>query len=234
MNSFEEKLKDFIVLSQGNSSPREIKDGYLKMVKEFHPDTNNKIDFSTANENMVKLNYAYSRIIGKETIINKAEDKYEKNMENGKYWFINFYGKKEYVNEKALFIYKLALLEVEKSQRIMLNYPVFAGKKEESGYVVIRHLYHSFLLAKQAIELDRNGMYGNMARELLKKVYKTNKIITNGLKTRSNETGLIIKSKDKQDADIPDEEHELCYRGCPEYLYTRQHNCRYIKKLRRF
>jgi hypothetical protein len=141
MDKFSDSLNGFIKFSQSNVSYNEIKKGYLKLVKEYHPDTNKSIDFDLTNEYMIRLNYVYERLIHKKTIVNKNEIAYEKNRENGKYWFINDYGRKEYVKEKPLYIYKIGLLEYQKCYKIMFSNSVFDGKGNESGYEVIKHLY---------------------------------------------------------------------------------------------
>jgi len=192
MNNFSEKIKQFIDFSQNNISSDEIRNEYLKLVKEYHPDANRDIDFNLANEYMMNINYVYEHLLNKKSIPSQTEDEYESNMENGKYWFINDYGVKEYVNEKPLFIYKLGLLEYQKCYKIMFHNSVFDGKKDESGYEVIKHLYSCYLLAHKVIKMDKNGMYGNMARVLLKKAFKMNKNITNGLR-KSSEKGLVKK-----------------------------------------
>jgi hypothetical protein len=194
MNNFFDKLKDFIRFSQNNVSSNEIKNEYLKLVKEFHPDTNKNIDFDLANEYMIKLNYTYEHLINKKVLVRKKEDEYEKNVENGKYWFINDYGRKEYVKERPLYIYKLGLLEYQKCYKIMFNNSVFDGKGDESGYEVIKHLYECYLLAQKVIEMDKDGIYGKMAKILIGNAYKMNESITKGLKT-SDEKGIIIKWK---------------------------------------
>ena len=164
------------------------------MVKEYHPDTNKNIDFNLANEYMINLNYVYEHLINKKIIINKTEDEYGKNMENGKYWFINDYGRKEYVREKPLYIYKLGLLEYQKCYKIMFYNSVFDGKGDESGYEIIKHLYECYILAQRVIKMDKGGVYGNMAEILIDNAYKMNESITKGLK-RSNEKGIIKKWK---------------------------------------
>jgi hypothetical protein len=193
MDKFSDRLKEFIKFSQNNATPGEIKNEYLKLVREYHPDTNKSVDFDLANEYMMNLNYVYEHLIHREVFVakadDKAEDEYEKNMEDGKYWFINDYGRKEYVKERPLYIYKLGLLEYQKCHKIMFYNSVFDGKRDESGYEVIKHLYECCLLARRVIEMDKDGMYGNMARALIKNAYKMNESITRGLKT-SGETGL--------------------------------------------
>ncbi|MDR1149144.1 MAG: J domain-containing protein [Spirochaetaceae bacterium] len=192
MDNFFDKLKCFIIFSQSNVSNNEIKNEYLKLVKEYHPDTNKNIDFNLANEYMINLNYVYEHLINKKAFVNNKEDEYEKNIENGKYWFINDYGRKEYVKERPLYIYKLGLLEYQKCYKIMFNNSVFFGKGDESGYEVIRHLYRCYLLAQKVIKMDKDGMYGKMAKILIDNAYKMNESITKGLKT-SEEKGMIIK-----------------------------------------
>jgi curved DNA-binding protein CbpA len=192
MDKFSDRLKEFINFSQNNVSRNEIKNKYLKLVKEYHPDKN--IDFDSANEYMMNLNYAYEHLINKKAFAKKTEGEYEKNIENGKYWFINDYGRKEYVKEKALYIYKLGLLEYQKCYKIMFNNSVFDGKGDESGYEVIRHLYECYLLAQKVIETDKDGMYGNMAKKLIENGYKMNESITTGLKA-NNEKGIIKRWK---------------------------------------
>jgi uncharacterized protein YfaS (alpha-2-macroglobulin family) len=194
VDNFSDKLRDFIEFSQNNVSHNEIKNKYLKLVKEYHPDTNKNIDFNLANEYMINLNYVYEHLINKKIIINKTEDEYEKNRENGKYWFINDYGRKEYVREKPLYIYKLGLLEYQKCYKIMFYNSVFDGKGDESGYEIIKHLYECYILAQRVIKIDKGGVYGNMAEILIDNAYKMNESITKGLK-KSNEKGIIKKWK---------------------------------------
>jgi hypothetical protein len=194
MDNFSDKLKNFIKFSQDNVSNYDIKNEYLKLVKEFHPDTNKNMDFDLANDYMINLNYVYEHIINKKTIIDKTKDEHDNNFENGKYWYINDYGRKEYVKEKVLYIYKLGLLEYQKCYKIMFKNSVFDGKGNESGYEVIKHLYECYILAQKVIEMDKEGMYGNMAKILKENAYKMNENITNGLKI-NNEKGIIKKWK---------------------------------------
>jgi hypothetical protein len=143
---------------------------------------------------MMNLNYVYEQLLHKKTIAvhSKAADEYEQNIENGKYWFINDYGRKEYVTEKPLYIYKLGLLEYQKCYKIMFDNSVFNGLKDSSGYEVIKHLYQCCLLARKVIAMNKDGTYGTMAKNLIRRAYKMNESITKGLKT-SGETGLALK-----------------------------------------
>jgi curved DNA-binding protein CbpA len=191
MESFSDKIKGLIRLSQKGLP---IKSEYLKLVKEFHPDVNKNIDAALSNEYMIKINYVYEHLINGKKINAYEKKEYEDAIENGKYWFINDYGRKEYVREKALYIYKLGLLEYQKCYKIMFNNSVFYGRGDESGYEVIKHLYECYMLAQKAIEIDKNGRYGSMAKILMENANKMNESITNGLKT-SNEKGIVIKAK---------------------------------------
>jgi len=190
LENFSLKLKNFILNSQNDLS--KIKEEYLKLVKEFHPDLNKKEDFNKTNEYMMQLNYVYGELITKKTVSRKQENDYEGNKENGKYWYINDYGRKEYVKEKTLYIYKLALLELQKCYKIMQKKSVFDGNREESGYEVIKHLYECYLLLKEQLKMENND-YRNIAEALMRKAYRMNKRISNGLQ-KSNEKGLVLRS----------------------------------------
>ena len=194
MDDFSGKLKEFIQFARGNPSPNAIKKEYLKLVKAYHPDTNKNMDFDAAHERMIHLNYVYEHLLHKKTPGNqrKTEDEYEKNMENGKYVFINDYGRKEYITDKALYIYKLGLLKYQRCYKIMFSNSVFEGKGDESGYEVIKNLYECYLLARRVMETDKDGVYGNMARILIDNAYKMNENITKGLKT-SGGKGIMKK-----------------------------------------
>jgi uncharacterized protein YfaS (alpha-2-macroglobulin family) len=194
MDEFSGKLKEFIQFARNNASPDVIKNEYLKLVKAYHPDTNKNVDFDVAHEHMIHLNYVYEHLLHKKTLTTerKTEDEYEKNMENGKYVFINDYGRKEYITDKSLYIYKLGLLKYQRCYKIMFSNSVFEGKGDESGYRVIKNLYECYLLARRVIEMDKGGMYGNMARILIANAYKMNENITKGLKT-SSEKGIVSR-----------------------------------------
>jgi curved DNA-binding protein CbpA len=191
---FTDKIKKFIKFSQNNISNMEIKREYLKLVKEFHPDTNKNIEAKLANEYMITINYVYETLINKKELkINiNFEDEFENNKENGKYAFINDYGRKEYITEKALYIYKLGLLEYQQCYKILFHKSVFDGNKDESGYEIIEKLYKCYGYLNKVKEMDKDGIYGNMAETLLPKAYEMNERITRGLKT-SNEKGITKK-----------------------------------------
>jgi curved DNA-binding protein CbpA len=53
-NGFREKINRFIKFSRHTNENGDIKLAYIKLVKEFHPDTNKEIDSETANEYMGK------------------------------------------------------------------------------------------------------------------------------------------------------------------------------------
>ena len=74
----------------------------------------------------------------------------------------------------------------------MFNNSVFDGKGEESGYEVIKHLYKSYNLMQKVLELDKDGIYGNMARILIDNIFKMNESILNGLKI-VNEKRIVNK-----------------------------------------
>jgi hypothetical protein len=182
-------------LSQKDVSKDEIKTEYYNLVKEFHPDKNQNNVLS--NDYMMKINYVYEHLLNNQKITidiendNETKDEYEQYLENGKYSLINNFGIKEYVKEKPYYIYKLALLEYQKCYKIMFSNSVLfnEGKKEESGYEVIKHLYICYTHIKNVIKIDKNGMYGNMAKILLIKAFKMNKTITKGLRN-VNEKGI--------------------------------------------
>ena len=227
-----EKLKNFIEFSQKTGSQKEIKNEYLKLVKEFHPDINTDNDFSTANEIMIQLNYIYGSIINKtgfSGISVKEDDEYKDFMENGKYWYINTWGRKEYVSDKAFYLYKLALMEVYLSQRVLTANPLYSGKGEESLYMAIMHLHKAYVLANKVIKLSKDNIYANTARILLNRIYRKNKYITGRYKKFSASTELTLT------ADREPEERKvlLCYGGCPQYKYSGEHSCEYYFKFRK-
>jgi hypothetical protein len=187
--SFSNRLEQFVQSSQKAISNEQIRKEYLNLVKEFHPDTNQKTETKTANECMILLNYVFERLMHREPINLIQKDTYEKDKINGKYCYINDYGRKEYVKEKALYIYKLGVLEYNKTYKIMWSNSVFDGRKEESGYEVIGHLYKCCRYLNEVIALDKDGQFANMARTFLPHAYEMNERITRGLKT-SNEKGM--------------------------------------------
>jgi uncharacterized protein YfaS (alpha-2-macroglobulin family) len=191
---FIERIKSFIKLSQNNISNVEIKKEYLKLVKEFHPDINKNIENKLANEYMITINYIYEALINKKEFKKNTnvENEFERKKEGGKYVFVNDYGRKEYITEKALYIYKLGLLEYQQCYRILFAKSVFDGNKDESGYEVIEKLYKCYGYLNKVIEMDKNGIYKNMAEALLPHAYDMNERITRGLKT-STEKGIIKK-----------------------------------------
>jgi curved DNA-binding protein CbpA len=59
--TFLRKINEFIIFSK-NNSPKELKSNYLRLVKEYHPDKNNKIDKEILNEYMIIINNTYNEI----------------------------------------------------------------------------------------------------------------------------------------------------------------------------
>ena len=191
---FKDRIKYFINFSRNNVSNMDIKKEYLKLVKEFHPDTNKNIEEKLANEYMVTINYIYETLINKRELrINvNFEDEFEKKKENGKYVFVNDYGRNEYITEKSLYIYKLGLLEYQQCYKILFNKSVFDGNRDESGYEIIEKLYKCYGYLNKVKEIDKDGMYGRMAEALLPRVYDMNERIARGLRI-SNEKGIVKK-----------------------------------------
>jgi curved DNA-binding protein CbpA len=190
---FKDRIKCFINFSQNNSD-MDIKKEYLKLAKEFHPDANKNIKDKLANEYMITINYVYETLINKKELKIDVdfEDEFEKKKENGKYIFVNDYGRNEYIAEKSLYIYKLGLLEYQQCYKILFNKSVFGGNRDESGYEVIAKLYKCYRYLNKVKETDKDGIYGRMAEALLPHAYDMNERITRGLKT-SNEKGMVKK-----------------------------------------
>jgi curved DNA-binding protein CbpA len=188
---FKEKINVFIEYSQDTNDKNKIKLEYLKLVKEFHPDVNNEIKNELANEYMIIINYVFENLMnGKKDINLDKSDEYEKYKINGKYCFINEFGKKEYISDKILFVYKLGKLEYSKAYEIMLDNPSYTGNKEKTGYEIIGHLYKAYKYLKDVILMDKKGNWGRQALLTLHYAFKMNENITRGLKI-SNEKGII-------------------------------------------
>jgi hypothetical protein len=80
---FLRKVNEFIASAKSNNK-KELKSLYLKLVKEYHPDKNNKIDKNILHEYMVLINNTYNEIE------KKSERKKLKNKQtNSKYFYIN-------------------------------------------------------------------------------------------------------------------------------------------------
>jgi hypothetical protein len=65
----------------------------------------------------------------------------------------------------------------------------FNGKKEETGYEIMGHLYKCCQYLREVIEMDSGGEFADMAKTFLPYAYEMNERITRGLKT-SNERGI--------------------------------------------
>jgi hypothetical protein len=164
---------------------------YLKLVKEFHPDTNKDINKITANEYMIIINYLYEQLLhNKHNVQLIKKEEYEKYKIDGKYCFVNEFGVKEYVSDKVLFVYKLGKLEYNIALTIMLSNPSYTGNKEKTGYEIIGHLYKAYKYYKDVIKMDKEGNWKRVSILNLRYAYKLNEHITRGLKI-SNEKGLI-------------------------------------------
>jgi hypothetical protein len=188
MDSFSDRIKNFILFSKNTNDNEKIKQKYFELVKIFHPDLNNEVDKEISNENMIVLNYVYEHLTrnkNKFEITNK--DEYEKNKVNGKYCLTNEYGIKEYISDKVLYIYKLGFIEFRKAITIMLENP---GNKDGTSYKIIGHLYKSYKYFKEVIKMDKDGNWGRESTIQLHHAYSMNEHITRGL-TGSNEKGLI-------------------------------------------
>ena len=190
-NNFKQKLDQFIKYSQNVNDNSLIKNEYLKLVKEFHPDINKNDSNELANEYMIIINYVYENLIhNKNNFTLIKEDEYEKYKINGKYIFVNEYNIKENISDKIFFIYKLGMLEYNKARIIMLDNPSYNGNKEKTGYEIIGHLYKAYKYFKDVIRMDNNGNWGKNALLNLHYAYKLNENITRGLKI-SNERALM-------------------------------------------
>jgi hypothetical protein len=190
-NNFKEKINRFINFSRNTNDNSIIKSEYLKLVKEFHPDTNKNMDKETANEYMIIINYIYEQLTHNINNFKFVQtDEYEKNKINGKYCLKNEYGIKEYISEKILYVYKLGRLEYSKAYMIMHNNPTHTGNKEKTGYEIIKHLYKAYKYYKDVIKMDKDGNWGKEAKLNLHYAYEMNEHITRGLKT-NDEKGII-------------------------------------------
>jgi hypothetical protein len=177
---FREKINSFIGCSQDKNK---IRTEYLKLIKEFHPDTNKELDNEIANEYMIIINYTYEQLIHNKNNLQQSQmDEYEKNKINGKYCFINEFGIKEFISDKILYIYKLGRLEYSKAYIIMHNNPSFLGNKEETGYEIMEHLYKAYKYFKDVIKMDKTGSWVEQAKSNLYYAFKMNEHITKGLK----------------------------------------------------
>jgi curved DNA-binding protein CbpA len=188
---FKEKINNFISFSKSVNDNNSIKSEYLKLVKEFHPDTNKELKKETANEYMIIINYTYEQLIhNKNNFQLVQEDEYERNKVNGKYCFTNEFGIKEFISDKILYIYKLGRLEYGKAYMIMHNNPSYYGNKEKTGYEIIGHLYRAYKYFKDVIKMDKTGNWGKGAMRNLYYAFKMNEHITRGLKI-NNEKGIV-------------------------------------------
>jgi hypothetical protein len=191
MDNFKEEINHFMNISQDVHDKSIIKQEYLKLVKEFHPDTNKNIRAEIANEYMIIINYVYQQLVHyKMNIKLFQKDEYDKNLINGKYCFINEFGITEYISDKILYVYKLGRMEYNKAYTIMVSNPSYGGNKEKTGYEIIGHLYKAYKYYKDVIKMDKKGNWGREALLNLHYAYEMNEHITRGLKI-SNEKGII-------------------------------------------
>ena len=191
-NNFKEKLDNFIKYSHNVDDNNLIRNEYLKLVKEFHPDVNNKTNKELANEYMIIINYVYENLLhNKNNFKLIKDDEYEKYKINGKYCFVNEYNIKEYISDKILFIYKLGMLEYGKANIVMLDNPSYNGNKEKTGYQIIGHLYKAYKYFKDVIKMDKEGNWKKNAILNLHYAFKMNEHITRGLNV-SNEKGIAV------------------------------------------
>ena len=166
INNFKEKINNFMNISKKIEDNSLIKQEYLKLVKEFHPDSNKNINAEIANEYMIIINYIYEQLVhNKKGIQLVQKDEYDKNKIDGKYCFINEFGVKEYISDKILYVYKLGRLEYSKAILIMLKNPTITGNKEKTGYEIIGHLYKAYKYYKEVIKIDKNGNWGRLRHE---------------------------------------------------------------------
>jgi curved DNA-binding protein CbpA len=192
-DNFKEKINQLILLSRNANDPEITKSEYLKLVKEFHPDVNKKIDNVKANEYMIIINYVFENLKNKKYDFKLFEkDEYRKYKINGKYCFTNEFGIKEYISDKTLFVFKLGKLEFAKASTIMVTKTAFSGNKEKTGYEIIGHLYNAYKYFKDVIKMDRYGNWGRNALINLHYAFKMNENITRGLKI--NHTRDVIKA----------------------------------------
>ncbi|MDR2246882.1 MAG: J domain-containing protein [Treponema sp.] len=176
---FKEKINRFIAISQNAGDNNAIKSEYIKLVKEFHPDVNKRIENELANEYMVIINYIYEQIMRKKKIMLRSTDEYEKNKAQGKYCFINEEGIREYISDKIVYMYKLGKHEYDRALLICMG---SSGNTEKEGYEIIGHLYKSYKHFKEVIKMDGEGIWGNAARKSLDRAYAMNRRITRGLR----------------------------------------------------
>jgi hypothetical protein len=117
---FLNKLNDFIDCSK-SINKREIKQKYLELVKQYHPDKNNQIDKNVLHEYMILINSIYKTIEERQENIET-----EKETTNSNYFYIQIfnqlfsqlitiYTNKETINNPKLIEYtKLFIMEINK------------------------------------------------------------------------------------------------------------------------
>jgi curved DNA-binding protein CbpA len=182
MQKWDEKFRNEItqfINDFQHADNAKIKSGYLKLVKEFHPDVNKDIENKLANEYMIIINHVYEQLINEKKIVLKSIDEHEKNKVDGKYCFINEQGVKEYLSEKTVYFYKLGRKEYN-SALIKTMEPI-GNDIEKEGYEIIGHLYTSYKYFQEVIKMDKGGMWGRAAEDSLEKAYEMNRRITRGL-----------------------------------------------------
>ena len=79
---FLNRMNNFIALSK-YSNKKDFKLNYLELVKEYHPDKNNKIDKNTLNEYMIIINNTYNNLRKNSRKINVL-----KKQNDSKYFYI--------------------------------------------------------------------------------------------------------------------------------------------------
>jgi curved DNA-binding protein CbpA len=174
---FKEKIHQFINASRNTDDAAKIKSEYIKLIKEFHPDTNKSAENKLANEYTVILNYVYEQLTHKKKAAVKPMGKIKKT--NGKYCFINEDGVQEHISDETVYIYKLGKYEYDMALRICMR--PSDGDNEREGYEIIGHLYKSYQYFKKVIEIDKGGIWGKAAQESLQRAYEMNQRITRGL-----------------------------------------------------
>jgi hypothetical protein len=82
---FLQKLNGFIIDSK-NVDKNKVRQTYLELVKEYHPDKNNEIDKSTLHEYMILINNIYNEIEKK-----NGNTEIKSKTENSHYFYINIF-----------------------------------------------------------------------------------------------------------------------------------------------
>jgi len=192
-NDFKKEIEYLINIKGLNKPDEEIKKEYLRLIKKYHPDLNERNNEYYAQCTLM-LNHVYSEIKNKKrsVIVNKQKDLYDKYLTKNGYEFINHQNQIVRESKKEIFLFKLGFHKLKEARDYLGQHPTADGYGNEIIFATSEMIFEGVKYLRDCISISKEDMWKNEALEQIRYAYEMNNRITRQVINNGNKEIVVI------------------------------------------